>query len=310
MPLDPQMQAYLDRIAASGARPAYEMTPEEARRAQLASIPLAGEPEPVAVVEDHQVPGPAGPIPVRLYKPTSDRALPVFLFFHGGGWVTGSIETVDVAVRMLANRSGCAAVSVDYRLAPEHRFPAAAEDAYAATKWVSDQAGALGVDGSRIGVAGDSAGGNLAAVVTLMARDRGGPHIAYQALVYPVLDDEMATPSYREFTSGLPLVARGMAYYWEQYLTTPDEGKSPYAAPMRAESLRDLPPALIVTAEYDPLRDEGELYANRLRADGVPVELTCYEGMAHAFFRLPAVFDRSRVAIEQVGAGLRTALRP
>jgi acetyl esterase len=307
MELDPQGQAMLDRAAASGQQPTHMMPVEDARRALLASRALSGSPEPVASVEDRQIPGPGGEIPVRIYRPAREGALPSLVFFHGGGWVTGSIETLDVSVRAIVNRAQCVAVSVDYRLAPEHRFPAAAEDAYAATKWVADAAGELGVDPGRIAVGGDSAGGNLAAAVTLMARDQGGPALRYQVLIYPILNSDFETGSYRQFTSGLPLTRDGMQWYWGHYLARAEDGENPYASPLRAADFNGLPPALVITAEYDPLRDEGESYAGRLREAGAAVQYRCYERMGHGFFRIPATLDRGKTAIEEISAALRAA---
>jgi acetyl esterase len=220
--------------------------------------------------------------------------------------VIGSIETHDGLCRQLANAAGCIVVSVDYRLAPEHPYPAAAEDAYAATRWVVDNARSFGGDPSRVAVGGDSAGGNLTAVVSLMARDRGGPPLVQQLLIYPVTDAPTDKGSYRSNAEGYFLTADMMQWFWRHY--TGEAGSAePYACPLRAKSLAGLPPALVVTAEFDPLRDEGEVYAARLREAGVPVHLSRYDGMIHGFFAMSAFLDRARAAVAEAAEALRGA---
>ena len=217
------------------------------------------------------------------------------------------MRTHDATVRALTNAAGCVAVSVEYRLAPEHKFPAAADDSYAAARWVADNAAALNGDPSRVAVGGDSAGGNLAAVVALMARQRGGPPLVHQLLVYPVTDFNFATPSYRENAQGYLLGRTDMVWFWNHYLRDEADGGNPLASPLRAEDLRGLPPALVITAEYDPLRDEGEAYAEKLRAAGVPVTCTRYDGMVHGFFNMFVAVDRAKDAIRQAADALREA---
>jgi acetyl esterase len=231
----------------------------------------------------------------------------VLVYFHGGGWVVGTLDTHDTCCRALAVGAGCAVVSVDYRLAPEHKFPAAAEDAYAATCWVAEKGESLGVDPARIAVGGDSAGGNLATVVCLMARDRRGPELCHQLLVYPVTNYSFDTPSYRENADGYYLTHEKMVYFWNQYLPDEASGRNPYASPLQAPDLGDLPPALIITAGYDPLRDEGEAYANRLRSAGVTVRLSCYESMIHGFLIMGARIDQTRAVREEAARALRVA---
>jgi acetyl esterase len=228
----------------------------------------AGPPEEMARVENLEVPGPAGPIPVRVYVPEGDGPFPVLVYFHGGGWVIGNLDSHDVALRALANRAGTVVASVDYRLAPEHPFPAAPEDCYAATVWAATEIGAFGGDPARLAVGGDSAGGNLAAVVSQMARDRGGPAIVYQLLVYPCVDASMSSASFAENGDGYLLTKGWMDWFYGHYLTSPTDADNPLVSPSRAESLAGLPPALVITAEFDPLRDEGEAYAAALRAAG------------------------------------------
>jgi len=308
MPLDPQAQALVDQAAAEG-RPSHgEMTLEESRQSIVDSIPLAGSPEEVARVENRTIPGPAGQIPVRIYTPRNAAPLPGLVFFHGGGWVIGNLDTVDTPLRALANRSGCVVISVDYRLAPEHQFPAAADDCYAATCWAVEHASSIGVDPARVAVGGDSAGGNLAAVVSLMARDRGAPPLAFQLLIYPVADHDFGTPSYLANADGFLLSRGSMIWFWDQYAPSPADRDHPYASPLRAEKLDGLPPAHVVTAEYDPLRDEGEAYAARLARQGVPTTARRYDGMIHGFFSRAGVLDQGKQLIDDCAAALRTAL--
>jgi acetyl esterase len=307
MPLDPQARAVLDLLAAPDGPDLATMAPEVIRR--LADAAVALDPgEPVARVENRTVPGPAGPIPVRIYAPETGRSLPVVAYFHGGGFVYCGLDTHDGTCRALANASGCAVVSVDYRLAPENRFPAAAEDAFAATRWIAESGAEIGVDPRRLAVAGDSAGGNLAAVVPLMARDRGGPPLAFQLLVYPIADFAFDTDSYRENAEGYLLTEKMMRSFWHHYLGDEADGAHPYASPLRAEELGALPPALVLTAEFDPLRDEGEAYAARLARAGVPTTLRRYDGMFHGFFSMGHAIDRAREAMAEAGEALRRAL--
>ena len=357
MPLDPQARALLDRVAARGLPPVWEMTLEEARATMLALRRLAGPPEPVAGVDDRAIPGPAGEIPIRIYTPSEasppnpptlggtgraslvssnaglspdlakDPTLPVspqnwgagaaraagpgpfpiLVFFHGGGFVIGDLDSMDAPCRALANRAGCLVVSVDYRRAPEHKFPTATEDCYAAVRWVAENAASLNGDSARIAVGGDSAGGNLAAVVALMARDRGGPPLRYQLLIYPATNHDFTTASCQENAEGYFLTTADSRWFWSQYLRDENDAANPYASPLRAEDLSGLPPALIITAEYDPLRDEGEAYAERLRQAGVAAEAKRYDGMIHGFFQMGAVIDRGKQAIEDAAQALRTA---
>jgi acetyl esterase len=309
MPLDPQVRAVLDQLAALNQPPRWTVTPAEARRQYEARVAMQPPGEPVANVEDRTIPGPSGKIPVRVYTPAGAGPLPALVYFHGGGWVIGNIHSHDNTCRALANASGCVVVSADYRLAPEHTYPAAAEDCYAATRYVSEHPEEFGAAPGRVAVGGDSAGGNLAAVVPLMARDRGGPSLAFQLLVYPVTDHDYVTASYRENAEGYGMTARDMVWFWDHYLPNAESGKEPYASPLRAADLRGLPPALVITAEYDVLRDEGEAYAERLKQAEVPVTCTRYDGVHHGFFGLPHLIDKSRQAINQAGEALRHAFQ-
>ncbi|GHO90553.1 acetylhydrolase [Reticulibacter mediterranei] len=308
MPLDPQAQALL--TAAAGAPPLNTLSPAAARQFMRESlIPLGGEPEPVHMVEDREVSGPQGTIPVRIYTPEGQGPFPVLIFFHGGGWVIGDLDTHDAICRSLTRSAGCVTVSVDYRLAPEHKYPAARDDCYAATKWVAENARSFNGDPERLAVGGDSAGGGLAAVVTLMARDQGGPHLAYQFLIYPVTDYyKPGTPSYQENAEGYFLTRDDMIWFWDHYMSS-EEARHPYASPLRAESLHSLPPAMVITAEFDPLRDEGEQYATRLRETGISVVSIRYPGQMHLFMNMAGAIDQGKRALADVSTGLRFAFR-
>ena len=308
MPLNPQARALLDKIAAAGIPPSHRLTVAEARQAihrRLKVVPP--ELVPVARLVDRQIPGPAGPLPVRIYTPSGRAPFPVLVYFHGGGWVIGDLDTHDPVCRRLANAAGCVVVSVDYRLAPEHKFPAAVEDAFAAVRWVAANAADLDGDGTRLAVAGDSAGGNLAAVVSLKARDEGEPRILHQLLVYPVINHSFDTRSYRENAEGYGMSRADMEWYWAHYLPAATDGKDPYASPLQAEDLHGLPPAIVITAEFDVLLDEGEAYAARLREAGVPVIGLSFQGMIHGFIANAHVLDQGKKAIEQAGQALREA---
>jgi acetyl esterase len=307
MPLDPQAHAVLQQLTPPGARPLQSLSVAEARQTMEVFAAFGGAPEPVHQVKDRTFPGPAGDIPVRIYTPGGRRPFPLLVYFHGGGWVLGDIPTYDPLCRALANAAGCVVVSVDYRLAPEHPFPAAVEDCHAAVRWAVATAGTLQADPARVAVGGDSAGGNLAAVIALRTRDQGGPPLAAQLLIYPVTDYLPDLPSYRENDRYL-LTREGMAWLWGHYLRREADRKNPDAVPLQGADLSGLPPALVVTAEFDPLRDEGEKYAARLQEAGVPVVLKRYAGMIHGFLSLAGVLDRGREAIAEIGEWLRKGL--
>jgi len=300
-------------MAAAGGPPMEQMSPQEMRADRAAKAEamaaLAGPIQQVWRVENRTIPGPAQPIPIRVYWPAAGKDLPALVYYHGGGWVIGTLDSVDRTMRALANASGCVIISVDYRLAPEHKFPAAVEDADAALQYVAGHAAEFGIDANRIAVGGDSAGGNLATVACLMARDRGGPGAAFQLLIYPATDYHDERPSSREFAEGYLLTKTLMDYFWGLYLRGPEDGLDPRVSPLRAESLQGLPPAMVITAECDPIRDQGEEYAQRLRESGVPISSKRYAGAIHAFFNLSGVVDAGREAIEDAGAALKAALR-
>jgi acetyl esterase len=306
VPLDPQAKAMLDTMP---PMPDPDTIPLELLRAGIAQGSLApGEPERVASVENRTVPGPAGEIPVRIYKPDARGPLPALVYFHGGGWVLCSLDTHDNVCRSLANQAGCAVVSVDYRLAPEHRYPAGPEDCYAVTRWVSQHGAEIGVDPARIAIGGDSAGGNITAVVAQMARDRRGPKLRFQLLVYPVTDMRFDTPSYRDNAEGYFLTTTMMKWFWRQYLNADAEGNDAYASPLRAKDLSGLPPGLCITAEFDPLRDEGEAYAAKLREAGVACPARRYDGMIHGFFGMGLILDKAKLAVGEAAKALKQAL--
>ena len=305
-PLDPLLVPVVESQA--HAVPTEQLSPADARaasRTRVAAAPALTE--PVARVENRTIPGPGGAIPVRIYTPAGPGPFPAVLYYHGGGWVVGDLEDAEDACRSIAHRVNAVVVSVDYRLAPEHRFPAAPEDCYAALAWVQAHAAEVGVDRTRLAVAGLSAGGNLAAAVALMARDRGGPAIAHQVLIVPVTSHHFDTASYHAFAEGYGLTRSAMIYYWHRYLARHEDADSPYASVLRAADLRGLPPALVQTAEYDPLRDEGEAYAHRLHRAGVSVRLIRYRGMPHGFLRFAATVGGAGQALADAVETLRKA---
>jgi acetyl esterase len=308
--LDPDVRRLLEILEAEGGAPMETMSAAEARRVSFDTHGrFTGEREPVASVEDIRVPGPVGDIPLRVYRPAAASPAPGMVFFHGGGWVLCNLETHDTICRAIARRAGAVVVSVDYRLAPEHKFPAALDDSYAAFSWVACNAESLGIDPGRLSVGGDSAGGNLAAAVCLRARDERGPAAALQALVYPVLDlSSIDTPSYVEFADCHRLTRSLMAWFRDHYLARQEDAAHPYASPLLAAHHRGLPPALIVAAECDPLRDEGAAYAARLENAGVPVTYTCYKGMIHPFFSMSGVIPQAYEAFDEVAAAVRHAV--
>ncbi|HYP83535.1 alpha/beta hydrolase [Variovorax sp.] len=310
--LHPQARALIDLMAARGVPPTHTLTPEEARRLyRERRVFTQPEPPPLARVEDLAAPGPGGAIPLRLYAPVPREAgpLPVLVYYHGGGWVIGDLDTHDVLCRQLALGAGCAVVAVDYRLAPEHRFPAAVDDCIAATAWVAQQAGALGLDASRVAVGGDSAGGNLAAVVALHARDAGGlPPIALQLLIYPATDQRRTAPSHAANGEGYLLTKQSMDYYHDHYLGDARHDSDWRASPLLHEDLAGLPPALVITAGYDPLRDEGLQYAQRLTEAGNRATLVNFERMVHGFALMGKALDEADAAIALCVYALRRAL--
>jgi len=260
----------------------------------------------VESVEDREIPGPHGTIPIRIYTAEGTGKRPIIVYYHGGGWVIGSINTHDNVTRYLANASGAIVVSVDYRLAPENPFPAGADDAYAALEWVSENAESLGGDPARIAVAGDSAGGNLSAVVSLRARDRNGPKVLCQGLIYPATNlSALDTQSHKDFSEGFFLTNEALEWFRSQYVPKPEVRTDPYVSPLLAKDHSNLPPAVVITAQFDPLRDEGEAYAEKLEQAGVPVEFVRFDGMLHGFISFVGLMDQAADALDLIAARVK-----
>ena len=312
MALDPQAANVIDLIVKSGRPPYHQLTPKDARQMFRETRPASTPPAPqIGAVRDVLTEG-AQAIPLRVYRPpgvSDSRRLPVLVYFHGGGWVIGDLETHDVLCRQLTAEAGVSVIAVDYRLAPEHKFPAAADDAWAATRWIATHAAELGVDADRLAVGGDSAGGNLAAVVALLAREAGGPRIALQILLYPVTDLVSESQSYADLADGYMLTRDSMRWFRAQYLAKEQDAADWRVSPLRAPSLAGLPPALVVTAGYDPLRDEGEAYARRLREAGVSVDAVSFGGMIHGFVPMGRLIDTAFRGVSLITGSLRQALR-
>lgn len=306
MPLIPEYEAMLAELRAAEGPAISDLAPAEAR--EMYRLMRPAEPDlAVGQVEDTTVPGPAGDIRVRVYTPPGAGPFPVYVNFHGGGWVIGDLDTADAVCRGICREAGCVVVSVDYRLAPEHPFPAAVEDACAATAWVADHMDAVNGNG-RLAVGGESSGGNLAAVVCLRARDQGGPDIAFQLLAYPVVDCTFDRPSYQENGQGYLLELDTMRWFWDHYCPEADARRHPDASPLQAGDLSNLPPALVITAEFDPLRDEGEAYVTALQAAGVEAQAMRHDGLVHDFFATAHLFEASGNGLRQACSRLRQAL--
>ncbi|GHO50716.1 alpha/beta hydrolase [Ktedonospora formicarum] len=309
MPLDPQVSTLLQTMNDPEAPPAHTLPLETIRQLVDTVGTMGGEVVPLADIKDLTIPGPAGALPIRVYTPSRQKSLPMLLFIHGGGWTTGSIEGYDRLCRHLAAQSGSLVVSVGYRLAPEHPFPAGLDDCYTAAMWLAENAASINGDATRLAIGGDSAGGNLSTVVTLLAKERGGPQLRYQVLLQPMTDYyEPGTPSLWENAEGYFLTREAVIWFWQHYIPDTSKALTPYAAPLRAKSLAGLPPALIITAEYDPLRDEGEQYASRLQEAGVPIILKRFDGMIHPFMLMAGSLAQGKAAIYFTAKQLRTAL--
>jgi acetyl esterase len=312
--LHPKARVLLDLMEQKGIPPTHTLTPEEARRFYR-DRRMITQPEPpeVAEAQELQADGPHGAIPLRLYRPLLPAAprgpLPVLVYYHGGGWVIGDLDTHDTLCRQLANGSGCAVVSVDYRLAPEHRFPAAVDDCIAATYWVARHAAKLGLDASRLAVGGDSAGGNLAAVVSLAARDNGDLPIAFQLLIYPATDMRRGAPSHTSNGQGYLLTSDTIAYFHDHYIIDAAQDLDWRASPELHRDLSRLPPALVLTAGYDPLRDEGLIYAQRLTEAGNRATYFCFDRQIHGFITMGRVIDEANAAVALCAAMLRIELK-
>jgi acetyl esterase len=308
MPLDPQAQRVVDALAALNLKPIKDSTPTEARESMRTRTAALGPFEEVAAVADHRVPVTGGEITVRLYRPAGVGPHPVLVFYHGGGWTIGDLDTHDVLCRQLCNGSGAVVVSVDYRMGPEHRFPAAVDDCLAATRWVRHAARELGVDAARLAVGGDSAGSNLAAVVAILARDAGDLPIAYQLLIYPATDMRRRHPSHTTNGRGYLLTTETISYYHDHYIADPAHDLDWRASPLLHADLTKLPPALVLSAGFDPLRDEGLEYADRLVAAGNRATYVCYERQIHGFITMGKVVDEANTAVAFCAAELKRAL--
>ncbi|MBL8380413.1 MAG: alpha/beta hydrolase [Burkholderiales bacterium] len=309
--LHPQARMLLDLVAASGLPPTHTLPPVEARRMYRDRRAYTQPDAPPTQVRDLKCPGPDGEVPLRLYRPQAaapDAVLPVLVYFHGGGWTIGDLDTHDVLCRQLANTAGIALVSVDYRMGPEHRFPAAVDDSLAATYWVSRNAASMKLDAARLAVGGDSAGGNLAAVVALAARDAGDLPVAYQLLIYPATDMRRGQASHTTNGQGYLLTRDTMDYFHDHYIDDVQHDIDPRASPLLAADHARLPPALVLTAGFDPLRDEGMEYAAKLSAAGSKAMYVCFERQIHGFITMGRVLDEAGTAVALCAAELRRAL--
>lgn len=305
MSLHPKVKQFLEEIR---TLPTVDrLSPQEARKLVATFRQIT----PKFVIDgvkisDRLLPSPHPTIPLRIYTPESlQKSLPIFLFFHGGGWVFGALEDFDRLCSFISKNAECLVISVGYRLAPEYKFPTAIEDAYAAILWASQQGEELGGDPSKIAVGGDSAGGNLAAVMTLMARERKRPDIKYQLLIYPVINYAFDTPSYDEFANGYGLIREEMKWFWSHYLSHSEEGKNPYASPLQAETFKNLPPARVVIAEYDVLRSEAEAYCDRLEKYNIKVVRQFCCGLIHGFLSIPNLWELSEAVLVEISADLQ-----
>lgn len=321
MPVDSDAQKVLDQFAKFNAPPIEKLSPENARNnptlknavEEMAAESLTARasnlakpmPEPVASITHQLIPSANGDILARVYTPKGDGPFPVLVYFHGGGWVIANLDVYEPSCRALCNAAECVVVSVAYRQAPEHKYPAAVDDAYAATQWAIKNAQTLNGDPNNVAVGGESAGGNLATVVCLKAKDEGGQMPVAQLLIYPVTDAAMNTPSYQENANAVPLNAAMMPWFWKHYLKSEADKNEPYASPMRAKDLSGMPPSIVITDENDPLRDEGEAYARRLADAGVSVTSKRFDGMMHEFFGLAGVLDKAKEALELASNGLK-----
>jgi acetyl esterase len=305
MPLDPQAQALLDQMKAMGFTYTPELTVTSAREMLQAMLAVRPAGEPVAHIEDRLIPGPAGEIPIRIYTPEGRGPFPVLVFLHTGGWMVGNLDCQDPLCRRITNRTGCIVVSVDYRLAPENPFPAAVEDSFEATQWAASHAAEFGGDPYRLAIVGDSAGANMAAVVALLARDRGGTKLAFQLLMFPATDFRLNTPTMEELGEGYNVTKDQMIWIRNNYLPNSADWTNPLASPLLAPDLSGLPPALIIYAEYDPLRDDAEAFAASLKEAGVPVKSSRYDGMIHDFIDL--FEEPGERALAEIASALRAA---
>src|SRR4051794_11335678 len=308
MPLDPQIEAVLNEMRAAGAKPFEALTVSEARVAALAFKELQGEPEQVARVDHRFIPGPPAALPIRVYTPDGDGPFPGIVYLHGSGWVVLNIDVCDTTLHALANSTGSVVVAVNYQKAPEHPFPIPFEDCWATTLWTFEHAAELNVDPGRVALVGDSAGGNLAAAICLRAREEGAPRIAFQGLIYPVTEHGWDTPSMHANAQGYLLQRETMRWFWNHYIPDKSVAGDWRVSPLLADDHAGLPPAFVATAEFDPLRDDGRAYADKLREAGVPVVYTEYAGMIHGFYWMQGVADGARRLHADLARELRAGL--
>lgn len=310
MPLHPQVVEMMKKTAALNLPPNTELTPEEARKnSVLTRKAVEVEVEPVGIVKDFNIPGPAGELTVRFYKPDTPGPHPLIMLFHGGGWVVGDLDTEDATCRGLCRRVDAAVLSVDYRLAPETAYPGAVEDCYAATVWAAENAGKLAIDPNRIATSGTSAGGNLSGAVAQMARDKDGPKISHQLLFCPVIDADFDRPSYIANATDYGLTRDSMIWFWDHYTGAGGDRYEPYASLIRAQDLSGLPDATIIAAEYDPLVDEAVAYADALKSAGVKTHCTVYPGMTHGFNGRVGVLDAAKEALDEAAINIKASFR-
>ena len=307
--LDPNTKRFLEVAALAGVPPVYELPPDQARSTyKAARAGSAGEPCAIAEIKDQKVPGPHGEVPIRIYRQKGVSGIaPTLIYFHGGGWTIGDLDTHDVLCRDFADKGRFVVIAVDYRLSPEHKFPVAVEESFAVTNWIVQHAAELGVNQEQIALGGDSAGANLAAVLCLMARDAGSPKIAYQLLIYPATDQRATTPSHRKYANGYLLTEKHFNYFRSNYVD-PWQYEDWRASPLLARDVQSLPPALIITAGFDPLHDEGLAYAERLRTAGVNVKYHCFEDQVHGFLTLGGVIPAARSAASYIAREVAIAL--
>ncbi|MCE0767744.1 alpha/beta hydrolase [Pseudonocardia kujensis] len=308
MSLDPDAEDVLLAMRTLMPRPYHEVGIDEARRLSGSRQRRPGP--PVNDVSDRVIPGPHGGIPIRVYRPGGERALPMLVWLHGGGWALGSVDNSDLTSRMIANEAGCVVVSVDYRLAPEHKFPVPFEDCLEAVRWVAGHGEEIGGDPTRLAVGGESAGANLAAAVALVDRERGELPISLQVLVYPATEYAVERPSWRRNSAGPVMTSRDVVWFWDLYLRDEADRSDPRATPSSATAFDRLPPAFVLTAEHDPLCDDGEAYARRLSAAGVDVRKKRYDGVFHGFFGMPGVLAKATEAVNDVVVALREVFDP
>jgi len=304
MSLAPEIRAYLEAGAAAGLPQVWEAPIEVIRGNRQSQLAFSGPVEKVTEVVNRYIPGPTADLPIRIYRPTTDTKAPAIIYFHGGGWVLNFLDIYDASLSRLANQTGATIISVHYQKAPEHPFPIPFDDCYATLLWAIKNAEALQIDKKRIGVAGDSAGGNLASAVALKARDNG-IKLAFQLLVYPCNDRDFDTASYKEHATGLGLTTQAMEWFWDQYLQGDAHDKNPYAIPQRATDFSALAPAIFITAQYDPLTSDSEKYAEALRRAGVTVAYREYAGMIHGFYSSMGVTPTAKEAIDFAAAEIR-----